>query len=227
MSAYKIALSPEDRESNTYHPAALYEGRPTNERQQMRRLADLLEAHLKRCGFAVQNLQGPSMRERVARANAWGADLYIAPHTNGFDGTASGTRVHCYPSEKSRRIGRLLQDRIAPLSPGKGDKLVESTGLYELRATKMPAVLPEYGFHDNEAEAKWLVEHIPLLAAETARAVCDYFALPYVEDSGGPAVTPGGPDGGTSAPDGPAVTWELRRLENGAVVQTWTLVGCE
>lgn len=180
--AFKITLSPEDRESNTYYPGALYQGRPTNECEQMRRLADLLTVELTRCGFAVKNQQGPGMYARVAEANKWPSDLHIALHTNGFDGTAAGTRVHCYPSDKSRRIGKLIQDRIAPLSPGTGDKLVESTKLYELRATHMPAVLPEYGFHDNPEEAAWLVENIPVLAVETAKAVCEYFGVPYVPE---------------------------------------------
>lgn len=206
---YKITLSPEDRASNTYHPAALWQGRGTNEREQMRRLADALETHLVRCGFAVKNQQGPGMYARVAEANTWPSDLHMALHTNGFDGTVSGTRVHCYPSAESRRMGKLLQDRIASLSPGTSDKLVESATLYELRATRMPAVLPEYGFHDNEEEAKWLVEHIPALAEETAKAVCDYFGVAWVAEE-------------KETPQ-PTVSYEVRRLENGIVTKTWTL----
>lgn len=49
-----IYLSPEDRASNTYAPAALWNGMPTNEKEQMCRCADLLEAALTRCGFAVR-----------------------------------------------------------------------------------------------------------------------------------------------------------------------------
>lgn len=171
---YKIALSPEDRATNTYAVGN------TNERDQMRRVADLLEAALIRCGFAVKNMQYGGMYDRVADGNAWGADLYIALHTNGFDGKVAGTRVHCYPSDKSRRIGRLIQDRIAPLSPGTSERLVESAGLYELKATHMPAVLPEFGFHDNPAEARWIIEHVELIAEETCHAVCDYFGAEYI-----------------------------------------------
>lgn len=148
-----IYLSPEDRASNTYAPAALWNGKPTNEKEQMCRCADLLEAALTRCGFAVRNVQRGNMYDRVKESNAWPADLHMALHTNGFDGRVSGTRVHCYPSDESRRIGRLIQDRIAPLSPGTSERLVESAGLYELRASHMPAVLPEFGFHDNPEEA--------------------------------------------------------------------------
>lgn len=205
---YKIALSPEDRASNVYHVNALYNGRQTNEHEQMCRLADLLEAELERCGFEVKNMQYGNMYDRVRDSNNWPADLHVALHTNGFDGTAAGTRVHCYPSDASRRLGRLIQERIAPLSPGIGDKLVESASLYELKATHMPAVLPEYGFHDNEAEAKWLVENIPQLAAETSRAICDYFGVPYAGET----------------PSKPGFVIEVRLLQDDETVKTWKLV---
>ena len=205
--AYKIALSPEDRSTNAYHPQALYQGRSTNEQEQMRRCADLLEKELVRCGFEVKNMQYGNMYDRVADGNAWGADLYIALHTNGFDGTVAGTRVHCYPSDKSRKIGKLIQDIIAPLSPGKSEKLVESTGLYELKATKMPAVLPEFGFHDNREEAQWLIDQMPAIARETAKAVCEFFGADYVPE----------------AEKTPAVTFEVRQVVDGQVVRTWTL----
>ena len=204
---YKIALSPEDRSTNAYHPQALYQGRVTNEHEQMCRCADLLEKELQRCGFAVKNMQYGNMYDRVADGNAWGADLYIALHTNGFDGTVAGTRVHCYPSDKSRKIGKLIQNRIAPLSPGKSEKLVESSGLYELKATKMAAVLPEFGFHDNREEAQWLVDSMDDIARETAMAVCDFFGVTYVPE----------------AEKAPAVTFEVRQVVNGEVVRTWVV----
>ncbi len=204
---YKIALSPEDRSSNVYHPEALYQGRTTNEHEQMCRCADLLEKELLRCGFSVKNMQYGNMYDRVADGNGWGADLYIALHTNGFDGTVAGTRVHCYPSDKSRKIGKLIQDRIAPLSPGTSERLVESSGLYELKATKMAAVLPEFGFHDNREEAQWLVDSMDDIARETAKAVCDFFGVIYVPE----------------AEKAPAVTFEVRQVVNGEVVRTWVM----
>ena len=51
-----IYLSPEDRASNTYAPSALWNGKPTNEKEQMGRCADLLETALTRCGFTVRNV---------------------------------------------------------------------------------------------------------------------------------------------------------------------------
>lgn len=189
---YKIYISPEDRASNVYASSALWNGHTTNEKEQMGRCADYMERGLLRCGsFEVINAQYGNMYDRVKESNNWPSDMHVAPHTNGFNGKAAGTRVHCYPSDRSRRIGKLIQDRIAPLSPGAPDKLVESTNLYELRATHMAAVLPEFGFHDNPEDAQWLVDNMGQIAEETVQAICEYFGVAYVppaeDDSGAPA----------------------------------------
>lgn len=195
---YKIYISPEDRASNVYASSALWNGHTTNEKEQMGRCADYMERGLLRCGsFEVINAQYGNMYDRVRESNNWPADMHVAPHTNGFDGRAAGTRVHCYPSEGSRRIGRLIQDRIAPLSPGAPDKLVEDDRLYELRAPHMVAVLPEFGFHDNPADAQWLVDSMERIAEETVQAICEYFGVAYVppaEDDSGTAAEPSEPE---------------------------------
>ncbi len=200
-----IFLSPEDRASNTYAPTALWQGHPTNEKEQMGRCADYLERALKRCGFAVKNAQYGGMYDRVRDSNAWPSHLHIALHTNGFNGKVAGTRVHCYPSPESRRIGRLIQDRIAPLSPGMSDKLVESVGLYELRAPAMPAVLPEFGFHDNPEEAQWLIDNMAVIAESVCQAVCDYFNAAYLP-----------PEPDTAEPSGEPEDGRLYRVQVGA-----------
>ena len=194
---YKIYISPEDRASNVYASSALWNGHTTNEKEQMGRCADYMERGLLRCGsFEVINAQYGNMYDRVKESNNWPADMHIAPHTNGFNGKAAGTRVHCYPSERSRRIGKLIQDRIGPLSPGAPDFLVEDDRLYELRAPYMVAVLPEFAFHDNPEDAQWLVDNMPQIAEETVQAICEYFGVTYVppvkDDNNTPAepITP-------------------------------------
>ena len=44
----------------------------------------------------------------------------------------------------------------------------------------MPAVLPEFGFHDNPEEAQWLIDNMEAIAEETCKAVCAFFAVPYI-----------------------------------------------
>ena len=182
MEKIKIAISPEDRSSNIYHANTLYNGKRTNEHEQMCRFADELEKHLVRCGFEVYNMQFGGLYDRVAYANAMNVALYIAPHTNGFDGNAKGCRIHHYPSSRSEQFAKLLADGVKPLyySDTPAPKTVSDNTLYELRAPTAPAVLPEWAFHDNEADAKWIVETIPALAEMTAKMVCKYFNVDYV-----------------------------------------------
>ena len=182
MEKIKIAISPEDRSSNIYHENALYNGKRTNEHEQMCRFADELEKHLVRCGFEVYNMQFGNMYDRVAYANSMKADLYIAPHSNGFDGVAKGCRIHHYPSTKSERFAKLLVEGVKPLyySGTPTPRAVSDSTLYELRKPTAPAVLPEWAFHDNEDDAKWIIESIPALAEMTARMVCKYFNVEYV-----------------------------------------------
>ncbi len=96
--------------------------------------------------------------ERVAQANAWGADLYIDIHHNAagriFDG--GGVEIFSYPgSLESRKYrdaiyrqvianGGLKGNRSAPLQEKKFDSL---------RLTQMPAVLVEYGYMDSRVDA--------------------------------------------------------------------------
>lgn len=182
MEKIKIAISPEDRSSNIYHKNALWNGKQTNEHEQMCRFADALETHLVRCGFEVYNMQFGNMYDRVAYADSMGVALYIAPHTNGFDGTAKGCRIHHYPSSKSERFAKLLVDGVKPLyyADTPAPKNVSDNTLYELRKPAAPAVLPEWAFHDNEDDAKWIISTIPALAEMTARMVCKYFNVEYV-----------------------------------------------
>ena len=182
MEKIKIAISPEDRSSNIYHKNALWNGKQTNEHEQMCRFADTLETHLVRCGFVVYNMQFGNMYDRVAYADSMGVSLYIAPHTNGFDGTAKGCRIHHYPSTKSERFAKLLVEGVKPLyyADTPAPKTVSDNTLYELRKPAAPAVLPEWAFHDNEYDAKWIISAIPALAEMTAKMVCKYFNVEYV-----------------------------------------------
>lgn len=178
----KIAISPEDRSSNAYNSSVLFGGRPTNEHDQMCRYADCLQEELERSGFTVLNMQYGNMYDRVRDANNANVNLYIAPHTNGFDGTVTGCRIHCYPSDKSRAFGQLLVDGVRAIyyAVSPAPKIVESTTLYELKGPKAPAVLPEWGFHDNRQDAEWIVDNVADLAIMTAKACCQYFKVPYV-----------------------------------------------
>lgn len=99
-----------------------------------------------------------SIKERTAKANAWGADLYCDLHHNAagrvFDG--GGVEGYSYPGSNA---GAMFRDAIyeAVIAAG-GIKGNRSNPLQEkrfdsLRYSNMPAVLMEYGFMDSRVDA--------------------------------------------------------------------------
>lgn len=171
----KIAVSPSDQYGNRY--AYDY----TNEGYQMHRVAEKLVEHLARCSVEVLYLPSGYLRDRVNRANAEKVDGYIALHSNAFDGTVQGIRVHCYPSDKSRKFGKCIMAALDTVYDGlTKSKIVETDQLYELTYPVAPAILPEIGFHDNVDDAKWIVNHVDQIAEALAKGICEFFKIPYV-----------------------------------------------
>ena len=96
--------------------------------------------------------------DRVKKANAWGADLYLDLHHNaaGKIFTGGGVEAYSYPGSaegKKHRdaiyqaviaAGGLKGNRATPLQEKKYDTL---------RLTNMPAVLMEYGYMDSKVDA--------------------------------------------------------------------------
>lgn len=171
----KIAVSPSDQYGNRYAYS------DTNEGYQMHRVAEKLVEHLVRCGVEVVYLPSGYLRDRVNKANAENVDGYIALHSNAFDGSVRGIRVHCYPSDKSRKFGKCIMAALDTVYDGfTKSKIVETDQLYELKYPFAPAILPEIGFHDNVDDAKWIVNHVDQIAEALVKGICEYFKIQYV-----------------------------------------------
>lgn len=97
-----------------------------------------------------------SLNDRVAAANAWGADIYVAIHANC--GGGHGTEVWI-GSEKSRDIATRIASNIAALGyTNRGVKVQGKDGphLCVLQYTNMPALLVEQCFVDSKDDMnKW------------------------------------------------------------------------
>lgn len=152
---------------------------------------DELEVYLHACGIeTMRGYRRPPydsttdgnelMKLAVKESNEWGADIYYVSHTNGFDGTVRGCRPMIYPgSEGGKKLAKLMiayREKIyQPIS------LIERGDLYELSETYAVAFYEEHVFHDNEEDAKWFHDNMRHIAECTARAMCDYFAVPFVD----------------------------------------------
>ena len=143
----------------------------------------------------------------IRQANRGDYDFYLALHSNasgpGSQGQNRGVIAFYYPTSANGRrgaeiIARNMQE-IYPLP----ERVVTrpTTTLGEVRQPRAPAVLVEIGYHDNEADARWIESHIDAIGQNLAMSMAEYFGLPFtypgpsqpgviVTESGGPGADP-------------------------------------
>lgn len=113
--------------------------------------------------------------EKARIANRSGADYFVSIHRNAMPvpGSASGIEVLVYedygtPAALAENISRELE------KTGLTDLGVkERPGLIVLRRTRMPAVLVEAGFIDNERDNAFFDENLERMAQAIADGVLD------------------------------------------------------
>ena len=119
-----------------------------------------------------------SMAKVVADSNAFKPDLHICIHSNAGSKGADGTLTFYYPgSVKGRKIASLIQNRVAPLSPGTDAGLLTSPVFYETRAANAPVAYLELAFHTDYADAKSVVEHYGAYGRAIANACLAYLGI--------------------------------------------------
>jgi len=163
-----------------------------------KRVAELLNEHLIRCGFktvmvAPTDVDTP-LAERVKTANNAKADFYISIHANAAgDGNTfnNGKGIETFYNPGSingEKAAKIIHRHLL-----NGTKLVDrgvkSTSFYVLKNTKMPAVLVECGFMTNYEEALLLKSesYRAECAEELAKGICEYFGIAYVERKSEPS----------------------------------------
>lgn len=172
--AKKIYLSPSSQPANTYAVGK------TNEQEQCRKIAAVARDALIRCGFEVKaGLEG-TMYTRVRESNNWGADAHIPIHTNAHNGKTAGFRGFYYKANgEGHKLVKAIMDAVAPLTPGTSDGLSKQD-LYELNNSSAPCAYLELGFHDNAAEAQYIIDHTQELGEAICKGVCNHYGVKYV-----------------------------------------------
>ena len=124
-----------------------------------------------------------SLAERVRKANAWGADLFVSFHHNAMSGawhSGGGTEVYASngASAKSVALAKAVAPRIAK-AMGLSNRGVKRADFYVIRYTKMPSILVEGGFMDSRVDIKALRSDAKLRAQgeAVAEAIAEVFGL--------------------------------------------------
>ena len=188
-------------------PGAVYEGR--QEKEDALQLAFDVGNALERRGISVSYTRVSdvydSPYEKAAMANASDADIFLSIHRNAMPvpGTASGVENLVYEdSGTAGALGRNIGEALA--EAGWTDLGVkERPGLVILRNTKIPAVLVEVGFINNEKDNEFLDANMAATADAIADGVLKTFReMDEAEKAGRPAEETGQPGGETSRPGG-------------------------
>jgi N-acetylmuramoyl-L-alanine amidase len=130
---------------------------------------------------------------RVARANEWGADFYLAIHHNAAGVIFDGGGIEVYldlPGGPSERYARAIYDSMIAATGLVGNRsdpirTSDEAPLYECTATKMPAVLVECGYMDSTVDAYIILdeEFSRKCGVAIAQAVASVSGLRRVDDS--------------------------------------------
>ena len=188
-------------------PGAVYEGR--QEKEDALLLAFDVGNALERRGISVSYTRVSdvydSPYEKAAMANASDADIFLSIHRNAMPvpGTASGVENLVYEdSGTAGALGRNIGEALA--EAGWTDLGVkERPGLVVLRNTKIPAVLVEVGFINNEKDNEFLDANMAATADAIADGVLKTFReLDEAEKAGRPGGETSRPAEGTSRPGG-------------------------
>lgn len=191
----KIYFSPSDQTRNTYAAGN------TTEAIECRQIALYAVEAAKRCGFEALTdaVSGgdDAMDKRIQQSNDWGADVHIPIHTNAFNGQVMGTRMFCYDtSGEGYKLCKAIMDTLSPITPGESDNIT-AKHYDEVLYANAPTVYIEVGFHDNNVEAQWIIDHKREIAEAIVKGLCNYYGVAYATpDDQGKTTAPTASTGG-------------------------------
>ena len=179
-----IYLSPSTQEWNQYVTGS------GSEEYHMNQLADALVPYLVSNGIRYKrNRPEMTAASSIREANAGDYDFYLALHSNasgaGNYGETRGIIAFYYPgSAQGQRGAELIAEELRKIYPLPNKVTTRATTtLGEVARSKAPAVLVEIGYHDNYADAVWLEGHWNDIAQQLARALTEFFGLPFIYPS--------------------------------------------
>ena len=156
----------------------------------MNLIADVVELELVRNGVdTVRNNPAYDLQTLVSDANGRGSDIYVAIRSVFCDAGQRGARVFYYrPDTDGQRLAEDIYAALSAVSPAEGRGVLEGStvygglGYYELRRSRMPAVIVEVGCHGNPQDADFIVRNVYQIGVAIARGVLNYFDLPFTPD---------------------------------------------
>lgn len=175
----KVYLSPSPAHFNVGY------GNYGTEEQRMNIVGDVVEYQLTRCGVTVvRNDPDMSLPDVVAQANAGDADIYVALQSQAANTQKRGAQVYYYrPGGNGERLADDIFTALSAVTPTEdigtsdGSRVYGGLGYYELRRTRMPAVIVMVGFHDNPLDADFIIENAYEIGTAISQGILEYFGI--------------------------------------------------
>ncbi|WP_102707029.1 N-acetylmuramoyl-L-alanine amidase [Terribacillus saccharophilus] len=125
-----------------------------------------MTAKLKANGVEVLRTDDPTgktdvpLEDRVAKANKWGADVFVSSHHNANKGVwenHTGTETYIVPNttDRTKQLAQNVHSKLVE-AMGLRDRGIKTANFYVIKYTKMPAVLMEGGYMDSKIDIKKL-----------------------------------------------------------------------
>lgn len=180
----EVYLSPSPRHFNRGY------GTFGTEEERMNLIADVVELELVRNGLTTaRNNPAYDLPTVVSDANAQNSDVYVAIRSVYCDAGVRGSKIFFYrPGTDSQRLAEDIYARLSLVTPTAdrgietGQNVYGGLGFYELRRTRMPAVIVEVGCHGNPEDADFIVRNVYEIGVAIAQGILDYFGLPYIAE---------------------------------------------
>ena len=172
---FKVYLAPSNQLANMYF------GGSTNEAKVCQDIASRVERELIVNGIDVKvGKHAQSLLQKAQEAGKWGADVYVAIHSNGSsNGKARGTEAWYYTgSAKGKKLANAVYVTVEKLV-GNGRGVKGNTAYLDLKQPAMPSTIIEIGFHDNKYDAEYITTHKKVIASAITEGICNYFGVGY------------------------------------------------
>lgn len=166
----KLYLNPSVQYTNSYASNLGNEGTIMNEISNI--LEDLLIQHTNIEIYSNNKLPGLALVDSVNESNNIAVDYHLALHSNAGGGKGS----EGWYTKSSYNFTKSIIDSLQEILPYPTRGLKDgSKNLYELKNTTANACLIEILFHDDENQAKFLVNHEQEVAEAIYDGVVNYF----------------------------------------------------
>lgn len=176
----KIYLSPSNQTGNKFITGDTNEGAVWNDIAV--RLKDCLKDY--ECEVKMAK-PSQNLTTRCEEAKAWGADVYLAMHSNAA-GTANkgahGVEVYYDPNKgaRTKELAQNVLDQLKTLFTSRG--LRTSTKLIDCYKPAMPSCIGECGFHDFKDDAEKILNCRNQIADLYCKALVKFLDLKRKEE---------------------------------------------